>query len=173
MSAPTLGQRILRETTRFAGIQVISALLLAGSNLILARLLEPHAFGADDDGTMYLVMELLRGEDLGAVITQRGRLAAAEVVDLLAQADAVDDISTRLGSHRKAAVDVPRVRAEGRVIHCGRQLATAEARLVGPDGGQRRRSGRAGARPRAGAAPVRAARLRNFVGAVRNSRMVV
>ena len=29
---------------------------------------------------------------------------------------------------------VPRVRAIGRVIHCGRQLATAEARLVGPDG---------------------------------------
>lgn len=29
---------------------------------------------------------------------------------------------------------VTRVRAEGRVIHCGRQLATAEARLVGPDG---------------------------------------
>ncbi len=28
----------------------------------------------------------------------------------------------------------PRVRAEGRVIHCGRQLATAEARIVGPDG---------------------------------------
>lgn len=29
---------------------------------------------------------------------------------------------------------VPRVRAIGRVIHCGRQLATADARLVGPDG---------------------------------------
>src|SRR6516225_2421409 len=29
---------------------------------------------------------------------------------------------------------VERVRAEGKVIHCGRQLATAEARLVGPDG---------------------------------------
>lgn len=27
-----------------------------------------------------------------------------------------------------------RVRAEGKVIHCGRQHATAEARLVGPDG---------------------------------------
>lgn len=27
-----------------------------------------------------------------------------------------------------------RVRAEGRVMHCGRQLATAEARLVGADG---------------------------------------
>ena len=27
-----------------------------------------------------------------------------------------------------------RVRAEGRVVHCGKQLATAEARLVGPDG---------------------------------------
>jgi uncharacterized protein (TIGR00369 family) len=29
---------------------------------------------------------------------------------------------------------VPRVRAIGRVIHCGRQLATADARLIGPDG---------------------------------------
>ena len=29
---------------------------------------------------------------------------------------------------------VQRLRAEGKVIHCGRQLATAEARLVGPDG---------------------------------------
>ena len=29
---------------------------------------------------------------------------------------------------------VQRVRAEGKVIHCGRQLATAEARLVGPEG---------------------------------------
>jgi len=26
------------------------------------------------------------------------------------------------------------VRAEGKVLHCGRQLATAEARLIGPDG---------------------------------------
>lgn len=31
-------------------------------------------------------------------------------------------------------IKVPRVRAEGKVIHCGRQLATAEARLVGADG---------------------------------------
>ena len=30
--------------------------------------------------------------------------------------------------------DVQRVRAEGKVLHCGRQLATAEARLYGPDG---------------------------------------
>lgn len=29
---------------------------------------------------------------------------------------------------------VQRVRAEGKVLHCGRQLATAEARLYGPDG---------------------------------------
>ena len=27
-----------------------------------------------------------------------------------------------------------RVRTEGKVIHCGKQLATAEARLYGPDG---------------------------------------
>jgi uncharacterized protein (TIGR00369 family) len=30
--------------------------------------------------------------------------------------------------------DVPLVRAEGRVVHGGRQTATAEGRLVGPDG---------------------------------------
>jgi len=29
---------------------------------------------------------------------------------------------------------VPRVRAEGKVLHCGRQLATAEGKLYGPDG---------------------------------------
>ncbi|MEO8856283.1 MAG: PaaI family thioesterase [Burkholderiaceae bacterium] len=35
---------------------------------------------------------------------------------------------------RAITAKVPRVRAEGKVLHCGRQLATAEARLVGPDG---------------------------------------
>jgi len=35
---------------------------------------------------------------------------------------------------RGLSPQVGRVRAEGRVIHCGRQLATAEARLFGPDG---------------------------------------
>jgi len=35
---------------------------------------------------------------------------------------------------RAISPTVQRVRAEGRVIHCGRQLATADARLVGPDG---------------------------------------
>ena len=35
---------------------------------------------------------------------------------------------------RAITAQVPRVRAIGQVIHCGRQLATAEARLVGPDG---------------------------------------
>ena len=35
---------------------------------------------------------------------------------------------------RALTVDVPRVRAEGKVIHLGGRTATAEARLVGPDG---------------------------------------
>jgi uncharacterized protein (TIGR00369 family) len=35
---------------------------------------------------------------------------------------------------RAIGVKVQRVRAEGRVLHCGRQLATAQARLIGPDG---------------------------------------
>jgi uncharacterized protein (TIGR00369 family) len=35
---------------------------------------------------------------------------------------------------RAIGAKAPRVRAEGKVIHCGRQLATAEAKLYGPDG---------------------------------------
>jgi len=35
---------------------------------------------------------------------------------------------------RALTAEVPRVRAEGRVIHLGRQTATAEARLTGPEG---------------------------------------
>jgi uncharacterized protein (TIGR00369 family) len=34
----------------------------------------------------------------------------------------------------KAIGKTSRVRAIGTVLHCGRQLATAEAKLVGPDG---------------------------------------
>ena len=35
---------------------------------------------------------------------------------------------------RALTAAVPLVRAEGRVIHAGRQVATAEGRIVGPDG---------------------------------------
>lgn len=35
---------------------------------------------------------------------------------------------------RPLNTDVPLVRAEGKVIHAGRQVATAEGRIVGPDG---------------------------------------
>jgi len=35
---------------------------------------------------------------------------------------------------RAVAPDLPLVRAEGRVVHGGRQVATAEGRLIGPDG---------------------------------------
>ncbi len=44
--------------------------------------------------------------------------------------------TSQLGVHLVKAIGpkVQRVRAEGQVLHCGRQLATAEARLYGPDG---------------------------------------
>jgi uncharacterized protein (TIGR00369 family) len=35
---------------------------------------------------------------------------------------------------RALTVDVPRVRAEGKVIHMGSRTATADARMTGPDG---------------------------------------
>ena len=44
--------------------------------------------------------------------------------------------STPSGCHivRAASHKTGPLRAIGTVIHCGRQLATAEARIVGPDG---------------------------------------
>ena len=44
--------------------------------------------------------------------------------------------TAELGVNLVRSIDrkATRVRAEGKVIHCGRQLATAEARLLGPDG---------------------------------------
>ncbi|HLL11298.1 MAG TPA: PaaI family thioesterase [Rubrivivax sp.] len=43
-------------------------------------------------------------------------------------------LELKLNLIRALTTQVPRVRAEGRVIHVGGQTATAEARLVGPDG---------------------------------------
>ena len=45
--------------------------------------------------------------------------------------------TAELGVNLVKAINIAkttRVRAEGKIIHCGRQLATAEARLYGPDG---------------------------------------
>jgi uncharacterized protein YhaN len=49
-------------------------------------------------------------EALARLVEQRDALSIPHA--LLAQADAVDDLTTRLGSHKKALVDLPRVRAE-------------------------------------------------------------
>ena len=49
-------------------------------------------------------------ETLARLAEQRDALSIPHA--LVAQADAIEDVSTRLGSHRKAAVDLPRVRAE-------------------------------------------------------------
>ncbi len=43
-------------------------------------------------------------------------------------------LELKVNMTRALTPQVPRVRAEGRVIHVGGQTATAEARLLGPDG---------------------------------------
>jgi len=43
-------------------------------------------------------------------------------------------LELKLNLVRAIGPDVPLVRAEGRTIHVGRQVATADGRLVGPDG---------------------------------------
>lgn len=43
-------------------------------------------------------------------------------------------LELKLNIVRPLSTAVPSVRAEGRVVHAGRQVATAEGRIVGPDG---------------------------------------
>lgn len=43
-------------------------------------------------------------------------------------------LELKLNMVRALNVRVPLVRAEGKVVHMGRQIATAEGRIVGPDG---------------------------------------
>ncbi len=55
-----------------------------------ARLTSPHTvelydFGVTDEGTLYLVMELLQGTTLEALLRERGPLPAAQVIDVLCQ----------------------------------------------------------------------------------------
>jgi serine/threonine-protein kinase len=56
-----------------------------------ARLQSPHTvglydFGATEDGTLYIVMELLEGMDLESLVRHEGPLPAARVVHILRQA---------------------------------------------------------------------------------------
>jgi serine/threonine-protein kinase len=55
-----------------------------------ARLTSPHTvelydFGVTEEGTLYLVMELLQGTTLETLVRQRGPLPAAQVIDVLRQ----------------------------------------------------------------------------------------
>jgi uncharacterized protein (TIGR00369 family) len=52
----------------------------------------------------------------------------------LPQGKGYTTLELKINMIRALTPKVPRVRAEGRVIHLGGQTATAEARLLGPDG---------------------------------------
>ncbi len=59
---------------------------------------------------------------------------ACAVHSTLPAGKAYTTLELKLNIVRALTVAVPLVRAEGKLIHAGRQIATAEGRLVGPDG---------------------------------------
>lgn len=72
MSAPTLGQRILRETTRFAALQVVSAVMFWVSTIALSRMLTRRDFGVFAIGITYIGFGTLLGDGgLGATLLRR------------------------------------------------------------------------------------------------------
>ncbi|MEZ4301866.1 MAG: AAA family ATPase [Polyangiaceae bacterium] len=71
--------------------------------------------------------QIRRAEDTRARLTDQ-RDALTIPYALLTSSDAIEDIATRLGSHRKAEVDLPRVRAE---LRAQEEEATEFARTLG------------------------------------------
>jgi serine/threonine-protein kinase len=71
-----------------------------------ARLTSPHTvelydFGVTDEGTLYLVMELLQGTNLEALVRREGPLPAARVIDILRQVcDSLEEAHTAGLIHR-------------------------------------------------------------------------
>ena len=72
--APTLARRILSETTRFAALQAIAAMLAWSANIVLARLLEREDYGVYGIGTLCIGMGSLLGDGgLAAALLRRKR----------------------------------------------------------------------------------------------------
>lgn len=59
---------------------------------------------------------------------------ACAIHTMLPAGKAYTTLELKLNMVRALNVRVPLVRAEGKVIHLGRQVATAESRITGPDG---------------------------------------
>jgi len=69
---------------------------------IIARLPAAHVapardFGIDDEGRQFIVMDLLKGEDLGALLRRRGELPLEDVVALAERSAAALDAAHELG----------------------------------------------------------------------------
>ncbi len=69
---PSVLRRIARETTAFAALQALAAVLTWGSTLVLARLLDPRAFGTFAIGSFFLGLGGLLGDGgLGAALLRK------------------------------------------------------------------------------------------------------
>lgn len=70
----------------------------------------------------------------GWISTLLDSAVGCAVQTLLGPGKAYTTIELKVNMVRAVTVGVPRLRAEGRVIHAGATIATAEGRLIGPDG---------------------------------------
>jgi uncharacterized protein (TIGR00369 family) len=70
----------------------------------------------------------------GWISTLLDSAVGCSVQTMLGPDKAYTTIELKVNMVRAVTVGVPRLRAEGRVIHAGARIATAEGRLVGPDG---------------------------------------
>jgi len=76
---PRLTTKILRETSRFAAIQLLSALLAAVAQIALARLLDKRDFGVFGICQFYIGLGQLLGDGgLGATLLRRKHAATVE-----------------------------------------------------------------------------------------------
>lgn len=70
----------------------------------------------------------------GWLCTLLNSAVGCAVQSTLPQGKAFTTLEIKVNMVRALTVDVPIVRAEGKVVHSGHQVSTAEGRIVGPDG---------------------------------------
>lgn len=85
------------------------------------------------------VPQLMHYNPLGSVhggwyATLLDSCVGCAVHTLMPAGRAYTTLELKMNLVRAIGPEAPLVRAEGRVVHSGRQVATAEGRLVGPDG---------------------------------------
>lgn len=135
------GVNTLESIAGKSGLQIMQAILVGELHyppiaqtldFLLMEVSEGRAVFQGTPGSAHLnPMGTIHG---GWFATLLDSALACAIQTMVPEGRAYTTTELSLNIVRPLTPQVPRVRAEGNVLHCGRQLATADGKLYGPDG---------------------------------------